>query len=186
MAPKSKRNKKNDPTEPSQASTQISQPERSTPDWPSLASATPALDLELTPLLPDQILTVSGFWPTKLCAKYVDFLSALPLATTPGKPKRGDAVRVNDRFQIDDPGFAKRLWRDTALKELVEGASINGEVLDESKRRELWGGDVLGLNSNIRIYRYNKGQFFAQHCTQPKRPFMRSSSLKTLTLLPRR
>ncbi|KAF4152392.1 hypothetical protein CNMCM6936_002059 [Aspergillus lentulus] len=29
--------------------------------------------------------------------------------------------------------------------------------------REIWGGEPLGLNANIRIYRYSKGQFFAQH-----------------------
>jgi len=29
---------------------------------------------------------------------------------------------------------------------------------------KLWGGEVLGLNPNIRIYRYSKGQFFDQHC----------------------
>lgn len=26
------------------------------------------------------------------------------------------------------------------------------------------GGEVVGLNPSIRIYRYNKGQFFDQHC----------------------
>lgn len=30
--------------------------------------------------------------------------------------------------------------------------------------KEIWGGEPLGLNANIRIYRYSKGQFFAQHC----------------------
>lgn len=28
----------------------------------------------------------------------------------------------------------------------------------------LRGGDVVGLNSNIRIYRYSKGQYFDAHC----------------------
>ena len=28
----------------------------------------------------------------------------------------------------------------------------------------VWGGEVIGLNSNIRVYRYGKGQFFDQHC----------------------
>lgn len=26
------------------------------------------------------------------------------------------------------------------------------------------GGDVVGLNPSIRIYRYSKGQFFDRHC----------------------
>jgi hypothetical protein len=28
----------------------------------------------------------------------------------------------------------------------------------------MWGGEVIGLNPNIRVYRYKKGQFFDQHC----------------------
>lgn len=39
---------------------------------------------------------------------------------------------------------------------------------DEGEKRrnvkEMWGGEPLGLNSNIRVYRYKTGQFFAQHC----------------------
>jgi hypothetical protein len=100
----------------------------------------------------------------KLCKDYVSFLSSLPLVTTPGKPKKGDAVRVNDRFQIDDPDFAERLWSQTALKNLILGINENGSLgLSDAERKELWGGDVVGLNPNIRIYRYTKGQFFDQH-----------------------
>lgn len=85
--------------------------------------------------------------------------------TTPGKPKKGDAVRVNDRFQIDDPAFAERLWSGTALKNLITGrAGDGGFDLTEPQCQDLWGGEVIGLNPNIRIYRYSKGQFFDQHC----------------------
>lgn len=38
----------------------------------------------------------------------------------------------------------------------VEDGDGDGETL--------WGGEVIGLNSNIRVYRYGKGQFFDQHC----------------------
>ncbi|KAK2858552.1 hypothetical protein FQN49_004623, partial [Arthroderma sp. PD_2] len=59
-------------------------------------------------------------------------------------------LRVNDRFQVDDASFAERLWSETGLKQLVQAESD-------------WDGEVLGLNPNIRIYRYTKGQFFGQH-----------------------
>ena len=34
----------------------------------------------------------------------------------------------------------------------------------KSSAKKLFGGEPLGLNPNIRIYRYSKGQFFAKHC----------------------
>ncbi|KAH9878286.1 hypothetical protein J1614_003503 [Plenodomus biglobosus] len=120
------------------------------PNWPALDPLIPEVDLALDERLPGQIVTIPNLWTATLCRKYVSFLSSLPL-TTPGKPKRGDAVRVNDRFQVDDPAFAMRLWSETALSALV------------SARSDLWGGQVTGLNPNIRIYRYSKGQFFDQH-----------------------
>ncbi|KAJ9624913.1 hypothetical protein H2203_004863 [Taxawa tesnikishii (nom. ined.)] len=135
------------------------------PDWPQFMPLLSTSDLALDSLLPGQIMVISNFWTSKLCANYVSFLSSLPLVTTPGKPKRGDAVRVNDRYQIDDPAFAQRLWEDTALKELVLNGDVDGAVLSPEERKKLWGGEVLGLNPNIRIYRYSKGQFFDKHCT---------------------
>jgi hypothetical protein len=139
----------------SEANTTASlQPAKATPNWPAFTPLIPDSDLELQEALPGQIVKIQNFWTATLCKNYASFLSSLPLTTTPGKPKKGDAVRVNDRYQIDDPAFAERLWSQTALKTLIT----------EAKRNELWGGEVVGLNPNIRIYRYSKGQFFDQHC----------------------
>lgn len=71
------------------------------------------------------------------------FLKGLPLVTTPGVPKKGDAVRVNDRFQVMDEGFANRLWLETGLKELIWGAEEDTEEdqqdgMSKEERRELW------------------------------------------------
>lgn len=71
-------------------------------------------------------------------------------------------MRVNDRFQIDDARFAETLWSSTGLRDLVEG-SLDSDAT-QVMLRQTWGGRPLGLNPNIRIYRYSKGQFFAQHC----------------------
>jgi hypothetical protein len=122
--------------------------------------------------------------------------------TTPGKPKKGDAVRVNDRFQVDDEAFARRLWEDTGLKDLILGDAEgveDGEGMTERERGELWyapifyfsvdaladlvrGGEVIGLNPSIRIYRYSKGQFFDCHCGLSSL----SRDLEILTFLRRR
>ena len=84
-------------------------------------------------------------------------------------------MRVNDRFQIEDRRFAEMLWGSTALRELVmnleedeEGGVEGGEGKGQKRTmKEIWGGEPLGLNPNIRIYRYSRGQFFARHCTFP-------------------
>ncbi|OOF96610.1 hypothetical protein ASPCADRAFT_129686 [Aspergillus carbonarius ITEM 5010] len=144
------------------------------PNWPPLRPLLPSTSLTLDPILPDQIYLIRNFFPSTLCKTYTSFLSSLPLTTTPGKPKKGDAVRVNDRFQIQDENFADTLWTQTALKDLVmnigqeeEEEEYLGEDEDEDENeksvKETWGGEPIGLNGNIRIYRYSKGQFFAQH-----------------------
>lgn len=96
------------------------------------------------------------------------------MITTPLKPKSRDhAVRVNDRFQVQDASFAEALWGTTCLKDVVcERRGVDDEYDDVDEREEeknarIWGGTPLGLNPNIRIYRYTPGQFFAQHCTFP-------------------
>lgn len=127
------------------------------PVWPALTPLPHPLDLSLHTVVPDQIFTISSFWPSTLCASYVRFLRTLNLITTAGHPKRGEAVRVNDRFQVNDHAFAERLWVGTGLKDLLVGENPTNQ------NKELWGGEPLGLNANIRIYRYGKGQFFDKH-----------------------
>lgn len=162
---------------PVESSNKARSENKTAPHWPPIQHVLPAADLALTTLLEDQILTIPNLWTSTLCKKYVDFLSTLPLTTTPGVPKRGHAVRVNDRFQVDDAAFAERLWTGTALEQLVLNATIDGELLSEDERTNLWGGEILGLNSNIRCYRYTKGQFFDRHCKQKARIFKRGFSM---------
>ncbi|KAH8882707.1 hypothetical protein GQ53DRAFT_753507 [Thozetella sp. PMI_491] len=123
------------------------------PSWPVFKPPLPVSDLAAESLVPGKVVVFRTFWPRSLCREYISFLSRLPLSTTPGKPKRGDAVRVNDRYQIQDPQFANRLWTETGLKDALRDADLP----------EAWGGDVVGLSPNIRIYRYSKGQFFDCH-----------------------
>ncbi|KAK9775162.1 hypothetical protein AB5N19_02108 [Seiridium cardinale] len=126
------------------------------PNWPLFKPPLPVAHLTLEPpvsAFEDKIVVARNFFPKSLCRDYVTFLQTLPLTTTPGRPKRGEAVRVNDRFQVDDFQFAQRLWLETGLKDLVNDESV----------RHLWGGEVVGLNPRIRVYHYAKGQFFDAH-----------------------
>ena len=120
-------------------------PPNSPPNWPALKPLVPTSDLTLNTLLPSQIVTISQFFTSTLCKTYVNFLKELPLTTTPGKPKKGDALRFNDRFQVHDEAFANRLWLETGLKELVCGSegegddgTAEGDRMTKEERRELW------------------------------------------------
>ena len=140
MPPKQKKGK-GDSSKPAASTPPVARPP---PNWPPFAPLVPESDLALREVVPRQIVTLPNLWTAALCKNYVSFLSSLPLTTTPGKPKKGDAVRVNDRFQIDDPAFAERLWSGTALKNHVLGiAEDDGLGLDHAQRKELWGGEVV-------------------------------------------
>ena len=78
------------------------------PAWPPIKPL--PLHAEPHPSAPDKILLVPNFFPPSLCRTYLSFVRGLALTTTPGRPKRGEAVRVNDRFQVDDEAFAGRLY----------------------------------------------------------------------------
>ena len=120
--------------------------------WPPLEPLVPTAHLALETILEGQVVVVRKLFTTSLCQSYVSFLSGLSLATTPGMPRRGEAMRVNDRFETNDLHFAQALFETTALKSLIEHAELD------------WGGKVCGLNPRIRVYRYTKGQYFDKHC----------------------
>ena len=128
------------------------------PNWPPLVPVVPTVDLSLETILDDQILVIRNLFTSSLCKSYIAYLSTLPLTTTPGRPKKGDAVRINDRFQVEDPSFANLIWEKTALQEFVSQRGI-----------DRWGGQVLGLNPNIRVYRYKPGHCFNQHYDESNR-----------------
>lgn len=91
------------------------------PSWPAFKPPLPVSDLDIETIIDDKVVVLRSFFPKSLCRDYVSFLRTLPLTTTPGKPKRGYAVRQNDRFQIESPQFAARLWLETGLKDALLG-----------------------------------------------------------------
>ncbi|KAH1289266.1 hypothetical protein KXX30_007003 [Aspergillus fumigatus] len=142
MPPKSKKQHPKPKSQP---------PDHPKPNWPPLRPLIPSSNLSLESLLHDQIYLIRNFLPSSLCKTYAFFLASLPLTTTPSKPKKGEAVRVNDRFQIQDADFAERLWSGTALRELVSGAVDEDQDGDGQPRsnREIWGGEPLDDDSNV-------------------------------------
>ena len=129
--------------------------------WPTIVASPYKPIPQITAVLPSQILTLN-LLSSSFAQQFLGFcqshISTL-LTTTPIKPKKGDAVRFNDRFQTSDSSFADSLWTKSGLKEAIEGYEEEGK-----QSQEIWGGTPTGLNPNIRIYRYLKGQFFDKHC----------------------
>ncbi|KAI4171873.1 MAG: hypothetical protein LQ343_003950 [Gyalolechia ehrenbergii] len=123
------------------ASTTKKQDASTPPKWPPLKPLVPSSSLRLETLLEDQIIVIRNFFTSSLCKNYVSFLSSLPLVTTPGQPKKDDAVRVNDRFQVDDAAFADQLWKTAGLHDLLTrvDAEDHGYQQDPAK---LWGGQI--------------------------------------------
>ncbi|CAL1405074.1 unnamed protein product [Linum trigynum] len=64
-------------------------------------------------------------------------------------PTKGEAYRDNDRISVNDPVLASTLW-DSGLSKLFSDIKIRGEL-------------AVGLNPNIRFYRYKAGQRFGRH-----------------------
>ncbi|XP_059304881.1 uncharacterized protein LOC132056619 isoform X2 [Lycium ferocissimum] len=64
-------------------------------------------------------------------------------------PAYGEAYRDNDRVSMNDPDLADAMWR-AGLNKLFSDIKIRGKV-------------AVGLNPNIRFYRYKAGQRFGRH-----------------------
>ncbi|KAF4550343.1 Hypothetical protein D9617_17g046110 [Elsinoe fawcettii] len=132
------------------------------PSWPPLQPRLVPEKQRLSSLLADQIIT-TPLLPAPLAATYRSFLTNLPLTVVPQERKKDHALRLNDRFAVHDPSFAHQLWANTGLSSLVLGGAIDGEEISAEERKQLWGGEPLGLNPQIRIYRYREGHYFEKH-----------------------
>lgn len=64
--------------------------------------------------------------------------------TTLGKLKKGDALRVNDRFSVEDWGLAEKLWTEAGLRGLLLGGGVgDGEGEDEKGNEKGAGAEEL-------------------------------------------
>ncbi|XVF54029.1 hypothetical protein PTKIN_Ptkin05aG0148700 [Pterospermum kingtungense] len=64
-------------------------------------------------------------------------------------PTKGEAYRDNDRISVIDPALADATWQ-SGLSKVFSDIKIRGKV-------------AVGLNPNIRFYRYKVGQRFGRH-----------------------
>lgn len=91
------------------AQSQATSSNESSVRWPELPYAGRELDFEV--LIPDQVLLLPELFTSKDCARWTSFLSSsLSLEPSPPVPKKGEAVRSNERFSIHDEKLAASLF----------------------------------------------------------------------------
>ncbi|KAF8498350.1 hypothetical protein JB92DRAFT_2744718 [Gautieria morchelliformis] len=125
-------------------------------DYPDFPLLTPKVDLELTVLEQDQILTIADLLSPGECKAFVAFIEKLPLEATPPK-KKGEADRVNHRLSIRSPQFAGHLFG------ILEPHLPSFPIPASATRKPNISVDPHSLNSNIRLYRYSEGDHFGRH-----------------------
>ncbi|CAG8465257.1 3975_t:CDS:2 [Diversispora eburnea] len=97
------------------------------------------------------------------------------------KKKNDEAFRDNDRFSIEDIKFAEYLYNNTGLSSLISQQQ-HSQQWTSSLLKNNNNDKVTGLNSNIRIYKYNTGQRFEQHYDDSVKDFLGRKSDWTLLI----
>ncbi|KAG0498837.1 hypothetical protein HPP92_003528 [Vanilla planifolia] len=110
----------------------------------------PKKDLQINRLKSNHLFTIPNFLTACEAKAFIEAAEAIGF-THQGSlgPANGEAYRDNDRIAVIDPLLAEGLW-ESGLKKIFADIRINGMA-------------AVGLNSNIRFYRYNVGQHFGQH-----------------------
>lgn len=113
-------------------------------------------DLQLTVLEPDQIYIIENYFTKKECEQVINYFNTHlpPIPPSSLIPKSGEAFRSNDRQSMKNKEVADTLWRIGLYQVCVQQEKFFQVSLPRKP---------CGLNSNIRIYRYQEGQKFEAH-----------------------
>lgn len=111
-------------------------------------------------IIQDQIITINNFFKPDLCQDLIkSFETKLNLETTPLIKSKDYAARYNDRALVTDLKSADTLWQ--YMKHILasnpyEDPQLQQEVVDIFQY-------AIGLNPQLRIYRYTQGHHFGAH-----------------------
>ncbi|XP_060203491.1 uncharacterized protein LOC132631810 isoform X1 [Lycium barbarum] len=115
--------------------------------WPSIK---PKYNLQINRLKDNDLITVQNFFMPAESQAFVKAAESLGFVHQGSLgPAYGEAYRDNDRVSMNDPDLADAMWR-AGLNKLFSDIKIRGKV-------------AVGLNPNIRFYRYKAGQRFGRH-----------------------
>lgn len=113
-------------------------------------------------VVPGQIITINKFFSPELCQELISsFEKGINLETTPLRKLKEYAVRVNDRWSTTDYESSQKLWQ--YLKQLLIQENEYGYEDPETAAIKRDFEQAIGLNPQLRVYRYRKGHHFGQH-----------------------
>ncbi|XVF09754.1 hypothetical protein REPUB_Repub07fG0123000 [Reevesia pubescens] len=115
--------------------------------WPLVK---PKLNLQITRLKDNDLFTVQNFFTSSESKAFIKAAESIGFEHQGSLgPTKGEAYRDNDRLSVNDPTLADTIWQ-SGLNKLFSDIKIRGKV-------------AVGMNPNIRLYRYKVGQRFGQH-----------------------
>ncbi|KAJ9539699.1 hypothetical protein OSB04_026205 [Centaurea solstitialis] len=116
-------------------------------NWPAIK---PKSNLRINRLKDFDLFTVQNFLTAAESKAFVKAAESIGFVHQGSLgPTKGEAYRDNDRIAVNDPVLADMLW-ESGLSKLLSDLTIRGKV-------------AVGLNPNIRLYRYKVGQRFGRH-----------------------
>ncbi|WOL05713.1 hypothetical protein Cni_G14442 [Canna indica] len=115
--------------------------------WPLIR---PKADLQINRLKGTSLFTIANFFTSTESKAFIQAAESIGFAHQGSLgPAKGEAYRDNDRISVTDPLLAEIIWQ-SGLKRIFDDIKLQGKV-------------AIGLNPNIRIYRYSVGQRFGRH-----------------------
>ncbi|CAN6480351.1 unnamed protein product [Victoria cruziana] len=115
--------------------------------WPEIR---PKSHLKSTYLKDSHLFTVQDFFTAAESKAFIQAADSMGFVRQGSLgPAKGEAYRDNDRISVQDPILAEKIWK-SGLDKLFNGIEVQGRV-------------AVGLNPNIRFYRYKLGQRFGPH-----------------------
>ncbi|KAA8533792.1 hypothetical protein F0562_031309 [Nyssa sinensis] len=116
-------------------------------EWPVIK---PKANLRMNRLKDTDLFTVPDFFTSAESKAFIKAAESIGFVHQGSLgPTKGEAYRDNDRISVNDPVLAATLW-ESGLNKLFSDMKIRGKV-------------AIGLNPNIRCYRYKVGQRFGRH-----------------------
>lgn len=135
-------------------------------------------------VIPGQIVIIDKFFSKAFCNELVkSFETGLSLETTPLVKSRDYAARFNDRISLTNFAAADSLWQ--YLRKVLLAETFDET---EAETREEFE-EAIGLNPQLRVYRYNQGHHFGKHydeavsCPVSEKPGSKKGTTKWTLLI---